>query len=303
MPKKRSPERDKAFDIYKEHKGEIQLREIGKLLNTPEKTISGWKVKDRWDEVLNGVLQLNTEYSKQKKLSSKQEKKEAKLKGVIEADSSELNDKQNLFCTYYVKYRNKTKAYMKAYQCSWENANAHAYELWYNVGVKNEIDRQLKELRDTIKLDAQDIVQRYTDIAFADITDYVEFGQEEVPVMGPFGPIVIKKKGHPDVELKKVVNVVRFKESAEIDGTIISEVKQGRDGASIKLQDKMKALDWLANHMDLLDTATKEKLKIAQNKLELEKRKVDGDDDEGAADDGFIEALQGKVKEVWDDED
>ena len=36
-----------------------------------------------------------------------------------------------------------------------------------------------------------------------------------------------------------------------MDGSIITEVKQGKDGASVKLADRMKALEWLAAHMDL----------------------------------------------------
>jgi uncharacterized protein YjcR len=57
MPRQRSPDRDKAYDIFKEHDGNIQNREIAKILDIPEKTISGWKVKDKWNEKLNGVLQ------------------------------------------------------------------------------------------------------------------------------------------------------------------------------------------------------------------------------------------------------
>lgn len=57
MARVRSPNRDKAFEIYKESNGNIQNREIAKLLDISEKTISGWKVKDKWNEKLNGVLQ------------------------------------------------------------------------------------------------------------------------------------------------------------------------------------------------------------------------------------------------------
>lgn len=53
MARVRSPNRDKAFEIYKEHNGNIANREIANILDVPEKTISGWKVKDKW----NGVLQ------------------------------------------------------------------------------------------------------------------------------------------------------------------------------------------------------------------------------------------------------
>ena len=57
MPRERSPNRDKAFEIYKAHGGKIENRRIAEMMNIPEKTIGGWKCKDKWDEQLNGVLQ------------------------------------------------------------------------------------------------------------------------------------------------------------------------------------------------------------------------------------------------------
>lgn len=57
MARVRSPNRDKAFEIYKESNGNIANREIAKILDISEKTISGWKVKDKWNDQLNGVLQ------------------------------------------------------------------------------------------------------------------------------------------------------------------------------------------------------------------------------------------------------
>lgn len=67
----------------------------------------------------------------------------------------------------------------------------------------------------------------------------------------------------------KEVNSVRFRESSMIDGTLITEVKQGKDGASIKLADRMKALNWLAEHMDL---ATEEqKARVAQIRVQTSK--------------------------------
>ena len=57
MPRQRSPNRDKAFEIYKEHGGNIENRRIAEMLDISEKTVGGWKCKDRWDDSLNGVLQ------------------------------------------------------------------------------------------------------------------------------------------------------------------------------------------------------------------------------------------------------
>ncbi|MEG0899526.1 MAG: phage portal protein, partial [Oscillospiraceae bacterium] len=54
------------------------------------------------------------------------------------------------------------------------------------------------------------------------------------------------------------------------------EVKQGRDGASIKLPDRMKALEWLANHMDL---AT-ERQRAEIQKLKAEISKLNGEDED-----------------------
>lgn len=57
MPKSRSPNREKAFNIYKEHGGSIENRRIAEMLQISEKTVGGWKCKDAWGSKLNGVLQ------------------------------------------------------------------------------------------------------------------------------------------------------------------------------------------------------------------------------------------------------
>lgn len=66
MPRQRSPNRDRAFEIYREHGGNIELIEIAGILNVPEGTVRGWKNKDGWDSKLNGTFQKNTERSKPK---------------------------------------------------------------------------------------------------------------------------------------------------------------------------------------------------------------------------------------------
>lgn len=67
MARVRSPNRDKAFEIYKQHNGNIANREIAKILDISEKTISGWKVKDKWNEEINGVLQKEIRSTPKKK--------------------------------------------------------------------------------------------------------------------------------------------------------------------------------------------------------------------------------------------
>ena len=67
MARVRSPNRDKAFEIYKEHNGNIDLVEIADILNISSGTIRGWKNKDDWEEKIKGTLQKNAERSKNKK--------------------------------------------------------------------------------------------------------------------------------------------------------------------------------------------------------------------------------------------
>ncbi|MFR1378449.1 MAG: phage terminase small subunit [Clostridium neonatale] len=67
MARVRSPNRDKAFEIYKEHNGSITNREIASILNISEKTVSGWKCKDNWDNKSNGVLQKKIRSTPNKK--------------------------------------------------------------------------------------------------------------------------------------------------------------------------------------------------------------------------------------------
>ena len=268
MPRARDPNRDKAFEIYKKYKGNIQNREISQKLNVPEKTISGWKCKDKWNQKLNGVLQTNTEYSKSKK--------NIKKKVVVEEvdkvmKNDELTDKQRLFCIYYVRRFNATKAYQKAYECSYETAMVEGSKCLRKPKVKEEIYKLKQNRLNREFLSEEDIFQKYMDIAFADITDYVSFGTEEIPVMSMKGPMEVKnpKTGQKEI-LKERSNVVRFKDSTTVDGTIVSEIKQGRDGASIKLADRMKALQWLSDHMDLATEEQKARIGVLKAKAKVD---------------------------------
>lgn len=279
MPRAKNEKVEVALNLYRQG---VLLKDIAAQLNVPAGTVRRWKSTYKWDSERS-----------EKKAERSQKKKDVVKKDVESVISNpDLTEKQRLFCLYYVRCFNATKAYQKAYQCDYFTAKAHGFELLQNVAVKSEIQRLKQSRLNRELLDEHDIFQKYMDIAFSDITDYLEFGTEEVPVMGTFGVLEDKETGEP---LTKVVNVVKFKSSAEVDGTLISEVKQGRDGASIKLVDRMKALDWLANHMDL---ATEEqKARIAALKV-----KSAGDEPE-EIDTSYVDTLKALAAKVWGGED
>jgi phage terminase small subunit len=309
MPRKADPERNKAFEIYKKHQSNIDLVEIAKQLNRPPGTIRGWKNKDNWDGQLNGTFQKKKRNAPKKKKSngterSKKIKKKPSKKTLekVEEENPELTEKQRLFCLYYVKTFNQTLSAIKAGYAK-DSAHVTGSQLIRNPKIRKEIRRLKGTMRQELFIDAMDVLNKYIQIAFTDVTDYVSFGQREVQVMGAFGPVK-DDKGNP---VTKVVNFVDFKESSEIDGSLIKEVKQGREGVSIKLADKMNALEKLEKYFDLLPDKfqrkiEEEKLKVSQQKLEIDKHKADVLPDEEDTDDGFIEALNSTVKKVWDDE-
>jgi protein YqaS len=61
----RDPNRDKAFEIYSESNGNIELIEIAERLGVSAGTVRGWKSKDKWEPKIKGTFQKkNTERSK-----------------------------------------------------------------------------------------------------------------------------------------------------------------------------------------------------------------------------------------------
>lgn len=284
---------DKAKKLYL--KGE-KLIDIANELELPEGTVRRWKKTYQWDSERS---ENNSERSV--KTSVKKKKTVAKeVKQVMK--NTELTDKQRLFCLHYIKCFNATKAYQKAYECSYEVAASASYRMLDNVGIRNEIQHLKQNRYQREFLSEADIFQKYMDIAFADITDFLDFGTEEVPVMALYGPVKIKDPETGEEKmLTKTVNTVYFKPSSEVDGSILAEVKQGKDGASIKLSDRMKALDWLSKHMNIATDEQKARIEQIHAQTELLKAKAQADDIEEAADDGFIEALKGTAADDWED--
>jgi phage terminase small subunit len=293
MARARSPARDKAFEIYKKSKGKKKLKDIAAELGVADTQVRKWKNQDKWEELINGSVPIaKGNVTNQKKMNRAQPI--PSLDELIEDIS--MSEKQRLFCIFYVKSFNATQSAIKAGYAP-DSAHVRGSELVRNSKVAEEIRRIKGEMRQGVFIDAMDILDKYIKIAFADITDFVTYGKKEVPLIGAFGPI----KDEDGNALNHEINYIDFKESSMVDGSIISEVKQGKDGISVKLADKMKALEKLSLYFDLFPDKFKRDLE--EEKLKIAHHKVFGAEEEEYEDDGFIEALNGKVEEIWSDED
>ena len=264
MPRAPDEKKIKARELF--DKG-LKLIEIANQLEVPEGTIRSWKNRYNWDCNV-AKEKCNVAKTKKRKKQPKEELTTDEVNQVIE--NPELTDKQRLFCIHYIRSFNATKAYQKAYGCSYENAMQNGSRMLRNDKVKEEIIRLKQNRLNRELLSEEDIFQKYMDIAFSDITDYVKFGTEEVPVMAMYGPVQVQDpKTGKKKTLTETVNIIHFRDSSEVDGSIIAEVKHGKNGSSIKLADRMKALQWLTDHMDL--GTEEQRARIAQMKAQTER--------------------------------
>ena len=270
---------NKNESAEKDYMSGMKYKDIADKYGVSINTVKSWKKRYNWERK-KGCTQ-NKKGCTQKMAEKKAVADE--VKQVIQ--NTDLTDKQQLFCIHYIRCFNATKAYQKAYGCGYTTAVTNGPALLGNTRIKEEILQLKQDRLNREFLSESDIFQKYMDIAFADVTDFVEFGNEDVDVILDTG------------ERKTItVSHVNIKNDADVDGTIISEVSKGKDGVKVKLADRMKALQWLTDHMDL--ATDKQKAEIA-----LLKAKVQTDDGEEIADDGFLDALNGTAAEDWGDEE
>lgn len=228
-----------------------------------EDYLTGMKYKDiaaKYGVSVSAVKSWKSRYWKDKKVATKKSKVATKkvakkIAKKIAEENEELDEEKQLFCIYYLKYHNQVKAYLKIKpDVTYGSACVGASKWMKRSDIQNEIKRLKQELYAEALLDPQDIVQKYIDIAFADITDYATFED----------------------------GWVALKSSESVDGTLIQEVKQDKNGVSLKFGDRLKALDWLSKHMNIASDEQKAKielLKAQSSKIRSEMKKDDEKDE------------------------
>lgn len=243
MPKARSPERDQAYELYKNSKGLMPLREIARQLNVPEKSISGWKCKDKWDDQMNGVLHSKI---KDKRSTPKSKKVVKALINEIN-ENEELDEREKLFCLYYIECFNGKQAYIQAgFPVNTDgSARVGACRLMKKPKIRAEIKRLQNLRKELLFADEGDIIERLQRIAFADITHVVN----------------ISKNGRE----------ITLKLPEEIDGSLIESIGNDKFGVKVKMSNRMDAFKMLYDYLGLSDME-KHKKSIDEAKLELERK-------------------------------
>lgn len=300
----RAPDEDVKILAEKDYVDGMKYKDIAAKYKVSLNTIKSWKQRYNWNRKSVHTNKKVCTKNNNKKLNKKDIKEPIaeQVKEVL--GNAELTDKQRLFCIYYIERFNATWAYQQANSCSYYTAKSHGYKLLQNVAVKKEIKRLtnecLEEQEAEAKLIYKRIFQKYMDIAFSDIGDYLSFKKvrknkwttnkdgEDIPVVNP-------DTGEQDFY---EYNVVELKDSSNVDTSLLQEVSEGKDGVKIKLYDKLRAFQWLENHIGY---ATEEqKLKFEKQKAELEvlKSRIIKDDSKNNTNStAKLDSILGQIKE------
>lgn len=98
MGRARDPNRDKAFEIYSEHNGNIELIEIAERLGVSAGTVRGWKSKDKWEPKIKGTFQKKNMERSKKPRGAPKGSKNALGHGAPKGNTNAL--KHGLFAKY-----------------------------------------------------------------------------------------------------------------------------------------------------------------------------------------------------------
>lgn len=247
---------------------DMMLKDLAAKYGIKEGTVRSRKNREGWQRVATGKKSA-MQRKKHVATPREQRKKEQLEPDLLILDKPELTEKQKLFAEIYVRNFNATQAAIKAGYAP-ASAFVTGSRLLKHTKVRAYVD-ELKALKkEALLLSEDDIVERFMRIGFSELTDFAEFGQEEIPIITKDGPV-------RDVDgeiLTRTINVLKFKDSAYVDGGLIAEIKTSRQGSSIKLEDRLKALEWLANYFGM-NPDHKYRKEYDQKKLQLERERLE----------------------------
>ncbi len=226
---------------YQDYKSGMKYKDIAAKYGVSLSAVKSWASRywkkgcKKTEKKLQPKLKVATQ-----KVATILDKKEAAAEDVSEIMSSDLTDRQQLFCLYFVRCFNGAKAYRKAYpEASAATARVNSSRLLQDERIQAEVQRLKQAKFNRAMLEEDDIFQMYLDIATADMNDFASV-----------------KNG-----------MVDLKDTKDADGMLIREISQGKAGVKVKLYDRMKALDWLADHMDMATPVQKARFDLIQAQI------------------------------------
>jgi phage terminase small subunit len=168
--------------------------------------------------------------------------------------ADKLTDKQKRFADEYLIDLNATAAYKRAgYEAQGNAAEVNAIRLLSNAKVKAYIEKRMKDREKRTEITQDRVLEQLSKIAFADIKDMLSF--KTVKTLDETATALV---GQPILTYKTVIDL---KDSDDIDGSLIAEVSETKDGFKFKRNDQMKALELIGKHLGMFTDKTELEIK------------------------------------------
>lgn len=266
MGRTRDPDREKAEIMFRESAGKIALKDIAHELNKPEGTVRGWKAKDHWDDKLNGTLPINTERSKTHKGP-----------GAPKGNKNAIGNKGG-----------GPPGNIKALK------TGEYQSIWYDTLDQDELaliglinTDPIFQCEQTIKfltIRERRMMMRIADLR-AGLTETQKRILQERKKVRQAIPIFDEMTGTSRIVVKDDYALVTT-EMVETEFRKIDDIIRLEEALTRVQDKKIKALEQ----------------RVRIEKIKAETARLTGGEDE-AEDDGFLNALEDKVDEVWGDDE
>jgi len=276
LPKAKDARADKAFEMYKQG---LKLIEIANQLGIAEGTVRSWKNRYKWDDGGNATLQ----------------KKEKKERNVAKKIATQTNDAS------WVEIEHEYVTDISRKPCSLEDL-AKKYSIPIQTIKDQSATGKWSDKRAEYKLKTnQKLIEKSSDAdadRIARLLSIADKAAEKAEqALGELEQYVVRDK--------KKVKTVEYKDNTAI-GKPTKEIIDETEHINIAsgpidrlgLSQVTGALKNLKEIYMIPATLEKQSAETA-----LLKAKVQTDDEEETADDGFLEALQGSAAEDWMDEE
>lgn len=226
-------------EIRKEYEtSSITMKELAEKHDVKPATLRSRKTREDW--------QRNTTNKVATKRATKRKNVATKKAEKIIENNSELKEWEIEFCYEYIRTWNATRSYMKVRNATYNTGRTEGNKLLTKPYIIKAIKDIKKETDAELLISVEDIKREYFKQSFADVTDFVEYGANEIQVHDKHGNPLMNTNGELVTYKDSYVN---FKDMSEIDGRLIKEVRMGKDGPVIQLYDKQKAMQELLKLM------------------------------------------------------
>lgn len=263
----------------------MKYKDIADKYHVSINTVKSWKKRYGWQRTQNKKGAHKTA----KRVHTKPQKGAHKIvpEALNELETNdELNEKQKLFCLFYLQRFNATWAYQQAYGASWSTANVNGPRLLVNASVRAELDnlRMIREQAEAIKAD--DIVRELQRQAFANIGDYVEAKRvkhlrwmkhyiKQGPYINSSGkhyellPYIDPETGKQAFYYKNEVNFTN-----KGDTSLLKTLRLDKGDALVETNDKVKALTELLKRYPVPTVMQSAQIRKAKAEAEIAEAKA-----------------------------